>query len=193
MTNARRLRPVDLARSAGVSTQQIRNYEDAGVLPPADRTASGYRAFTEVHRGALLAYRTLMRGYGPVAATRIMRTLHEGDVAGALALVDAAHAALHEERVSLRAASEALELLAAEPPPRSPGPAGCASGRWPRCWAYGPPRYGCGRRPGCSRPGASAARVTGSTNRPTCGTPGSCTPCAAVTICSTRSGPCWRG
>ncbi|MGA5363152.1 MerR family transcriptional regulator [Streptomyces purpurascens] len=125
MTNARRLRPVDLARSAGVSTQQIRNYEDAGVLPPADRTASGYRAFTEVHRGALLAYRTLMRGYGPVAATRIMRTLHEGDVAGALALVDAAHAALHEERVSLRAASEALELLAAEPPaplPRSGGP-----------------------------------------------------------------------
>ncbi|MFC9126938.1 MerR family transcriptional regulator [Streptomyces sp. NPDC057099] len=124
MTNARRLRPVDLARSAGVSTQQIRNYEDAGVLPPADRTASGYRAFTEVHRGALLAYRTLMRGYGPVAATRIMRTLHEGDVAGGLALVDAAHAALHEERVSLRAASEALELLAAGPPaplPRSGG------------------------------------------------------------------------
>ncbi|WP_328342111.1 MerR family transcriptional regulator [Streptomyces violaceus] len=124
MTNERRLRPVDLARSAGVSTQQIRNYEDAGVLPPAARTASGYRAFTEVHRGALLAYRTLMRGYGPVAATRIMRTLHEGDAAGALALVDAAHAALHEERVSLRAASEALELLAAEPPaplPRSGG------------------------------------------------------------------------
>ncbi|MGI5427758.1 MerR family transcriptional regulator [Streptomyces sp. CA-179760] len=124
MTNERRLRPVDLARSAGVSTQQIRNYEDAGVLPPAARTASGYRAFTEVHRAALLAYRTLMRGYGPVAATRIMRTLHEGDVPGALALVDAAHAALHEERVALRAASEALELLAAEPPaplPRSGG------------------------------------------------------------------------
>ncbi|WP_037676124.1 MerR family DNA-binding transcriptional regulator, partial [Streptomyces afghaniensis] len=43
MTNERRLRPVDLARLAGVSTQQIRNYEDAGVLPPAARTESGYR------------------------------------------------------------------------------------------------------------------------------------------------------
>ncbi|MBC9727819.1 MerR family transcriptional regulator [Streptomyces sp. TRM68367] len=124
MMNARRLRPVDLARLAGVSTQQIRNYEDAGILPPAARTASGYRVFEEVHRRALLAYRTLMKGYGPVTATRIMRTVHEGDVSGALAVVDATHAALHEERVSLHAASEALEVLAGQPPaplPRSGG------------------------------------------------------------------------
>ncbi|MGC5039488.1 MerR family transcriptional regulator [Streptomyces sp. DT190] len=124
MTNDRRLRPVDLARLAGVSTQQIRNYEDAGVLPPAARTASGYRVFGDAHRRALLAYRALMRGYGPPTATAIMRAVHDGDVPGALALVDAAHAALHEERVALRAASEALELLALEPPaplPRSGG------------------------------------------------------------------------
>ncbi|MFE0474029.1 MerR family transcriptional regulator [Streptomyces sp. NPDC058947] len=122
--DTRRLRPVDLARLAGVSTQQIRNYEDAGVLPPAARTASGYRVFGDVHRRALLAYRAMLRGYGPVTATAIMRAVHDGDVPGALALVDAAHAALHEERVSLRAASEALELLALEPPatlPRSGG------------------------------------------------------------------------
>ncbi|MDG9727096.1 MerR family transcriptional regulator [Streptomyces sp. DH41] len=112
----RRLRTVDLARSAGLSTQQIRNYEDAGVLPPAERTESGYRVFGEVHRHALLTYRTLRKGYEPLTATRIMRTVHDGDVPGALALVDAAHAALHEERVSLRAASEALEALAREEP-----------------------------------------------------------------------------
>ncbi|MFH8237013.1 MerR family transcriptional regulator [Streptomyces sp. NPDC018321] len=108
----RRLRTVDLARTAGLSTQQIRNYEDAGVLPPAGRTESGYRVFGERHRQALLTYRGLREGYGPVTATRVMRTVHEGDVPGALALVDAAHAALHEERVSLRAAREALEVLA---------------------------------------------------------------------------------
>ncbi|MEU1318149.1 MerR family transcriptional regulator [Streptomyces tibetensis] len=128
MMNDRRLRPVDLARLAGVSTQQIRNYEDAGVLPPAARTASGYRVFGEVHRGALLAYRTLMRGYGPVTATNILRTVHEGDVPGALALLDAAHAALHEERVALRAASEALELLAAGPPAPLPHSGGLRIG-----------------------------------------------------------------
>ncbi|MFF4523984.1 MerR family transcriptional regulator [Streptomyces bluensis] len=109
-----RLRPVDLARLAGISTQQIRNYEEAGVLPPAPRTESGYRTFDDVHRRALLAYRALAKGYGPVTATEIMRTVHADDIPGALALVDAAHAALHEERVSLRAASEALEALARE-------------------------------------------------------------------------------
>ncbi|MBA2808196.1 MerR family transcriptional regulator [Streptomyces sp. KM273126] len=109
-----RLRPVDLARLAGISTQQIRNYEQAGVLPPAPRSTSGYRTFDDVHRRALLSYRALAKGYGPVTATEIMRTVHSGDVPGALALVDAAHAALHEERVSLRTAGEALETLAEE-------------------------------------------------------------------------------
>lgn len=122
MTNERRLRSVDLARLAGVSTQQIRNYEEAGVLPPAGRTASGYRVFHEAHRRALLAFRALLRGYGPVTAARIMRAVHAGDVPGALALVDAAHAALHEERLSLGAARRSLEALAREdpgPPPRA--------------------------------------------------------------------------
>ncbi|MEU5623007.1 MULTISPECIES: TioE family transcriptional regulator [Streptomyces] len=119
----RRLRTVDLARTAGLSTQQVRNYEDAGVLPPAGRTDAGYRVFGERHRDALLTYRALQPGYGAVTATRVMRAVHDGDVAAALALVDAAHAALHEERVSLRAAGEALDVLAgrdaAAPPPRS--------------------------------------------------------------------------
>ena len=51
-----RLRPVDLARAGGISTQQVRNYADAGVLPPAPRTPSGYRVFTAEHRRALLTY-----------------------------------------------------------------------------------------------------------------------------------------
>jgi DNA-binding transcriptional MerR regulator len=116
MMNRDRLRPVDLARLAGLSTQQIRNYEEAGVLPPATRSESGYRVFGDVHRRALLTYRSLLKGYGPVTAAEIMRSVHAGDEPGALALVDAAHAALHEERLSLRAASEALRTLAGKRP-----------------------------------------------------------------------------
>ncbi|CAL9477796.1 TioE family transcriptional regulator [Streptomyces sp. Tu 3180] len=121
MSGQRRLRSVDLARLAGVSTQQIRNYEESGVLPPATRTPSGHRVFGEAHRRALLAYRALLGGYGPVTATPVMRTVHDGDVPAALALVDAAHAALHEERASLRAAREALEALGA-PAGEEPAP-----------------------------------------------------------------------
>jgi DNA-binding transcriptional MerR regulator len=114
------LRPVDLARAAGVSTQQVRNLLDAGVLPPAPRTAARYRRFDERHRGALLAYHALAEGYGQRTARAIMRAVHAEDLALALSLVDAAHAGLHEERLALRATGEALEAVAAQAPAPSP-------------------------------------------------------------------------
>ncbi|WP_070016104.1 MerR family DNA-binding transcriptional regulator [Streptomyces nanshensis] len=87
-----RLRPVDLARAAGISAQQVRNYEASGVLPPALRTDSGYRVFTERHRRALLAYRALVRGLGPGAAQSVMLALHgrdrDGDDSGTSAAYD---------------------------------------------------------------------------------------------------------
>lgn len=118
-TGEARLRPVDLARAAGVSAQQIRNYEAAGVIPPASRTESGYRRFTGRHRRVLLAYRALARGHGPGAAQAVMLALHDGDVPRALALVDEGHASLHEQRGSLRETAHALEVLAAQDPEAS--------------------------------------------------------------------------
>ncbi|GAA2796774.1 MerR family transcriptional regulator [Saccharopolyspora taberi] len=116
----RRLRPVDLARVAGISTQQVRNYADAGILPPVPRTDSGYRAFGEQHRAALLAYRALQRGFGPDRAQAIMRAVHDDDLPLALTLVDAGHAALHEQRRALRATGEALEAIAEQDTPALP-------------------------------------------------------------------------
>ncbi|WP_196449133.1 MerR family transcriptional regulator [Planomonospora sp. ID82291] len=110
------LRPIDLARAAGVSTQQIRNYAAAGVLPPVPRTASGYRRFDTRHLRALLAYRALAGGHGPDAAQSIMQAVHAGDVPLALRLIDAGHAALHEQRLSLQATGEALETVAGQTP-----------------------------------------------------------------------------
>ncbi|MEV4755099.1 MerR family transcriptional regulator [Micromonospora sp. NPDC049559] len=107
------LRSVDLARLVGVSTQQIRNYVDAGVLPPVTRSPAGYRRFEARHRRALLTYRALGRGYGWETAKAVLRAVHAGDVPQALARVDAAHAGLHEQRLSLRAVGEALEAVAA--------------------------------------------------------------------------------
>ncbi|HEX2316228.1 MAG TPA: MerR family transcriptional regulator [Thermomonospora sp.] len=114
------LRPVDLARAAGVSTQQVRNYEDAGLLPPAARTPTGHRRYEERHRSALLTYRALAAGYGRDTAQGVIRAVHAGDVPRALTLIDAAHAALHEERRTLRATGEALEAVAEQAPPTPP-------------------------------------------------------------------------
>ncbi|MFD9910831.1 MerR family transcriptional regulator [Streptomyces sp. NPDC059063] len=120
----RALRPVDLARMAGVSTQLVRDYADAGILPPTERTPSGYRRFHAVHGRALLTYRALARGFGPETSREIMRAVHADDVPKALELTDAAHAALHDQRGALRATGEALEAMASaptpEPAPRTP-------------------------------------------------------------------------
>ncbi|WP_414642135.1 MerR family DNA-binding transcriptional regulator, partial [Actinocrinis sp.] len=53
------LRPVDLARRHGLSTQAVRNYEAAGILPAAERTDSGHRTYTRLHAHALHAFLAL--------------------------------------------------------------------------------------------------------------------------------------
>jgi DNA-binding transcriptional MerR regulator len=60
---------VDLARAHGLSTQVVRNYEQAGTIPPAARTASGYRVYTDGHAGALDACVALVLGCGYRAAS----------------------------------------------------------------------------------------------------------------------------
>lgn len=111
-------RAVDLARLAGVSAQQIRNYADAGILPAVPRTGSGHRRFGAEHRRALLAYRALAAGCGPRTAQAIMHAVNDGDLPAALALLDGAHAALHERRRSLAATEEALDAVDDVPAPR---------------------------------------------------------------------------
>ncbi len=52
-------RTIDVARQAGYSVQQVRNLERDGVLPPAERSSSGYRSYTPAHAQAAAAYRLL--------------------------------------------------------------------------------------------------------------------------------------
>ncbi|MFE5773386.1 MerR family transcriptional regulator [Streptomyces sp. NPDC056485] len=108
------MRTADVARRAGYSVQQIRNLERDGVLPPAARTASGYRVYGEVHLNSALAYRALAAGTGPVEAKEIVRAAHESP-ARLLARLDAAHARLAGERTELALAREAAAAISAEP------------------------------------------------------------------------------
>jgi DNA-binding transcriptional MerR regulator len=116
-------RPVDLARAHGLSAQAVRNYEQAGMIPPAARTASGYRIYTDDHAGALDAYLALVPGYGYRAAGEIMRSVLRGDLPTALAVLDAAHVQLQRDRETLdRVASAAVVLASCTP--AAPGPDG---------------------------------------------------------------------
>lgn len=118
-----RLRITDLARMAGISVQQVRNYVELGVLPPVERTPSGYRLFTEAHAEALLIVRQLADGHGWERTRVIMRAVHAGDLETVLATVDASHAELDRERAGIARVLGALESVGktpAVPRPRQP-------------------------------------------------------------------------
>lgn len=106
-----RLRPVDLAREHGLSTQAVRNYEAAGILPAAARTAHGYRTYTPLHAAALRAFLALLPGHGHQTATAIMRAVNEGATEEAFRLIDESHAQLLDDRRTLRAVENALRDL----------------------------------------------------------------------------------
>jgi DNA-binding transcriptional MerR regulator len=110
-----RLRPVDLARGHGLSTQAVRNYEAAGILPDAERTPSGYRAYTPVHAYALRAFLALVPGHGHQAATAIMQAVHRDATEDALRLIDESHAQLLDDRRTLHAVEAALADLVPVP------------------------------------------------------------------------------
>jgi DNA-binding transcriptional MerR regulator len=114
-----RLRPVDLARAHGLSTQAVRNYEAAGILPGAERTPYGYRTYTPQHAQALAAFLALVSGHGHQTATSIMLAVNRGATEDAFRLIDDSHARLLDDRRTLQAVEAALAGL--EPVPQERG------------------------------------------------------------------------
>ncbi|MHA4777072.1 TioE family transcriptional regulator [Streptomyces sp. MSC1_001] len=117
LQTACRLRPVDLARGHGLSTQAVRNYEEAGILPAADRTPAGYRAYTPLHARALGAFLALVPGHGHQTATAIMRAVNRGALDEAFRALDESHAQLLDDRRTLEAVESALRDLEPAAPP----------------------------------------------------------------------------
>lgn len=103
-----------------MSPQQIRNYLELGVLPPAARTPGGHRVFGARHVAALTTARRMAAGHGWAVTRRVLGAVHDGDVAAALAELDRAHAELDRERAELREVTAAFETVTATPVTRGP-------------------------------------------------------------------------
>ncbi|MBP2324359.1 DNA-binding transcriptional MerR regulator [Kibdelosporangium banguiense] len=108
------LRPADLAREHGLSTQAVRNYERDGFIPPAERTQSGYRIYTEVHAAALRAYLALIAAYGHSIGGQIMTAIHRGALEDALRSIAFGHNQLLRDQDTLDAVRTAVNHLAME-------------------------------------------------------------------------------
>jgi DNA-binding transcriptional MerR regulator len=112
---AQRYRPVDLAREHGLSAQAVRNYERDGFLPAAERTPSGYRAYTDAHARALRAYLALVAAHGYATAGEVMRAVHRGDLSAALTTLDLSALQRHRDRETLSAVEAAVGALVEVP------------------------------------------------------------------------------
>ena len=109
------MRPSDLAREHGLSTQAVRNYERDGCIPAAERTASGYRIYTETHAAALRAFLALVRAFGRAAAGEIMHAIGDGDLDDALMVIDRGHEQLLRDRSTLDSVRTAIRRLSSDP------------------------------------------------------------------------------
>lgn len=104
-----------------MSAQAIRNYDDAGILPPTERSESGYRRYTPLHAQALRAFLALRGGHGHQQAMAIMRAANRGDTESVYLLIDAAHVALLAERDTRTEVAKALGSLSTTTPTPLPG------------------------------------------------------------------------
>lgn len=110
-----------VAHTAGYSVQQVRDLERLGTIPPAHRSANGYRRFDTTHVVALRAYRRLAQAVGPVVARRLMQELQLLPYDEAVARVVALHTELARARDEAVAALQALGAIAAEADTDDPG------------------------------------------------------------------------
>lgn len=94
-----------------MSVQTVRSYEEWGLIPRAERGPHGYRLYTPRHLQALRVARLTIEGFGWQSAQRIMQALHEGDRSLAWAVIDARHAAIHQQRCEVEKTLRMLRTI----------------------------------------------------------------------------------
>jgi DNA-binding transcriptional MerR regulator len=100
----------------------VRNYEEDGILPAAERSAGGHRIYRAAHAQALRTFLALIPAHGHGRAADIMRAVNAGDLDAAFALLDASHAQLADDRRTLASVEAAVRGLAAPDGSTARGP-----------------------------------------------------------------------
>ncbi|MDA4892352.1 MerR family transcriptional regulator [Streptomyces sp. MS2A] len=100
-----------IGRMVSYSTQQVRDLERLGVIPPAARGPNGYRRYRPEHLLALRAYRALAAAIGPVPARRLLPVLRTSPLDAAAEMLDDLHAGIAEERRRVREALRSLDAI----------------------------------------------------------------------------------
>lgn len=124
----RYLRTSDLARAVGVHVNTVRLYEQWGLIPPAERSPSGYRRFTPHHLDCMVLARMIFAPPYPGRALRlagvaVIVQAVSGDLGGALEQAYQYQAQVQAEQAQAEAAAALLERWAQGTPAQPVGKA----------------------------------------------------------------------
>jgi DNA-binding transcriptional MerR regulator len=111
------LRTSDLAKAVGAHPNTVRRYVDRGILPPVERSPSGYRRFTQRHLDCMrVARQVYCNQYLGTAifqsGERIVQATVNGDLSSARELAYNHLALVRSERAQADAAASQLERWA---------------------------------------------------------------------------------
>lgn len=101
-------KPKEIADELGISTSALRHYESWGVVPAPERSANGYRLYTQVHLAYFRCLRAMFPGFGYAVTYEVLRHVQNGELDAALWLVNAEQVKLMQEK---KTADETLAML----------------------------------------------------------------------------------
>lgn len=115
--NSAYLHTSELAKAVGIHPNTVRRYVDRGILPPVERSPSGYRRFTQRHLDCLrVASQVYCAPYPDRAifqsGIRVAQATAGGDLRGALELARRHLALVEAERAQADLAADLLERWA---------------------------------------------------------------------------------
>jgi DNA-binding transcriptional MerR regulator len=93
------IRPIDIARKLNISTSSLRHYEEWGMIPKVERSASGYRIYTNEHVAYFECIRAMADGFGIWIVGEVLKKVMAKDVDSAFWLTNQAQSSLHNEKI----------------------------------------------------------------------------------------------
>ena len=95
------LRPKKLAEKFEISTNTLRNYESKGLIPPAKRSANGYRMYTERHEAYLACIQAMAPAFGMEVTSEVLHCLQRNELDDALWIVREREVMLYRDKADL--------------------------------------------------------------------------------------------
>lgn len=107
------MRPIDIARKLNISTSSLRHYEDWGMIPKVERSASGYRIYTDEHVAYFECIRAMAEGFGISLIAEVLKKVMARDVDSAFWIVNEALSNLHNEKLIAEKTMQSIKEVCA--------------------------------------------------------------------------------